>query len=173
VVPAHDGVAFTATLRWNRKIIGSIENDGHRGPDLFLPNTADGTMTTALEEFAGACTDARGETPTTEYLLGDLVTEYQTGRDIRRAAQRGHHTLRLMQDHESDGGPMCWAGEAAITEAPPTLAADPQRLRTHLLGNPHLAPDALAWWQLWDADADAGRWNDVTPRPAHLPADPR
>lgn len=170
--PTPDGVAFTATLRLNNTIVGSIENDGHGGPDMLLPHTATGYRATmaGLEEFAASCTDARGETPSVEYLLGDLVTEYQTGRDIRRAAKRGHHLLRLMQDYEGDDGPMGWADEAAITEVPPALAADPQRLRAHLLGDPRLAPDALSWWQIWDAGT--GRWNDTTPRPAHLPDDP-
>jgi hypothetical protein len=49
------------------------------------------------------------------------------------------------------------------------MAANRDRLRSRLLDHPRLAPDALAWWQIWDADT--GHWSDVTPRPAHIPAD--
>ncbi|MEV8504499.1 hypothetical protein AB0368_06660 [Actinoplanes sp. NPDC051475] len=168
----HDGVAFTATVRLNNKVIGTIENDGNGGPDQFYPSTADGhrTTTPALEAFAAACTDAQGETPDLELVLGDLVTEYETSRHIARAAKRGHVTLRMMQDHELDDGPMGWPSGAAFFAVPPATAANPDRLRTRLQREPDLAPDALAWWQIWDANAS--RWNDVTPRPEHLPADP-
>jgi hypothetical protein len=52
---AHDGVAFTATLRLHGTIIGTIENTGHGGPDTFFPSTADGyrEQVPALESFAG------------------------------------------------------------------------------------------------------------------------
>ncbi|MBG0568223.1 hypothetical protein [Actinoplanes aureus] len=142
----YDGVTFTATLRHNGKIIGRIENDGRGGPDIFSPNTAGGMreQRDALEAFAARCTDARGVTPDVELLLGDLVTEYQTSRAIARAAKRGNTLLRLLQDHESGDGPMGWASEAATTETSPAWAADRERLRAHLLGDPELAPHALA-----------------------------
>ena len=167
----HDGVAFTATLRLHNKIIGRIENDGHGGPDIFYPNTAGGMreQRDALEAFAARCTDARGVTPDVELLLGDLVTEYETTRAIARAAKRGNTLLRLLQDHEFGDGPMGWPSQTATTEARPAGAADRERLRAHLLGDPELAPPALAWWQIWDADSSS--WIDVTDRPAHLSAD--
>jgi hypothetical protein len=166
-----DGVAFTATLRLNGKIIGTVENEGVGGPDTFHPNDAHAlrTQMTALETFAAACVDAAGTTAELDIVLGDLITEYQTGRDITRAAKHGHALLRMMQDWQGDHGPMGWAVETAITEAPPTLAADHARLRSFLLGSRELAAPALAWWQIWDAGAR--RWSDVTDRPAHLPAD--
>jgi hypothetical protein len=37
-VKTHDGVAFTATQRFNRTIIGTVENEGMGGPDLFHPD---------------------------------------------------------------------------------------------------------------------------------------
>jgi hypothetical protein len=167
----HDGVAFTATLRLNGKIIGHIENDGGGGSDIFYPNTAGGMreQRDALEAFAARCTDARGVTPDVELLLGDLVTEYETSRAIARAATRGNALLRLMQDHDYGDGPVGWPFQTATTEARPAGATDRERLRAHLLGDPELAPPALAWWQI--GDADANRWIDVTNRPAHMPAD--
>jgi hypothetical protein len=164
----HDGVAFTATLRRNGKIIGTVENDGRGGPDIFYPNTAGGMreQRDALEAFAARCTDARGVTPGVELLLGDLVTEYQTSRAINRAAKRGNTLLRLLQDHEFGDGPMGWPSPAATTETRPVSAADRESLRADLLGDPELAPPALSWWQLWDALES--RWIDVTGRPAHL-----
>lgn len=170
-IPTPDGVAFTATLRLNRTIIGTIDNSGMGGPDTFTPNTTDGYrhLVAALDDFATRCTDIRGETPDVEFLLGDLVTEYQTTRDIARAAKRGNVLLRMMQDHEGTDGPMGWASEGAITEMSPAMAADRERLRTSLLSHQELAPHDLAWWQLWTADN--GRWNDVTSRPVHLPTD--
>ncbi|XVV10898.1 hypothetical protein ACQP2X_39580 [Actinoplanes sp. CA-131856] len=167
----HDGVAFTATLRLNRKIIGRVENEGRGGPDTFFPNTA-GRMQEqrdALEAFAAGCTDARGVTCDVELLLGDLITEYETSRAIARAAKRGNTLLRLLEDHEFGDGPMGWPSATATTEVRPAWAADRQRLRAHLLGDPELAPPALAWWQIWDADSS--RWIDVTGRPAHLLSD--
>jgi hypothetical protein len=164
----HDGVAFTATLRLNNKIIGTIENDGRGGPDIFYPHTASGMreQRDALEAFAARCTDARGVTPDVELLLGDLVTEYQTSRAIARAAKRGNTLLRLLQDHTFGDDPMGWPSPTATTETRPSGAADRERLRAHLLDDPELAPPALAWWQIWDADAS--RWIDVTDRPTHL-----
>ncbi|WP_430788174.1 hypothetical protein [Actinoplanes sp. G11-F43] len=164
----HDGVAFTATLRRNGKIIGQIENDGCGGPDIFYPNTAGGVreQRDALEVFAARCTDARGVTPDVALLCGDLVTEYQTNRAIVRAAKRGNTLLRLLKDHELGGGPMGWPAAAATTEARPAGAADRVRLRAYLLGDPELAPPALGWWQIWGAGEN--RWIDVTDRPAHL-----
>ncbi|MET8147852.1 hypothetical protein ACIBSW_24860 [Actinoplanes sp. NPDC049668] len=168
----HDGIAFTATLRLNKKIIGRIENHGCGGPDTFYPNSACGyrQQMETLEAFAALCTDARDGTPTLEAVLGDLVTEYETSRDIARAAKGGHILLRMMQDHEFGDGPMGWPSPGASTEAPPALAADHARLRAFLLADPDLAPHALAWWQTWNADT--GTWTDVTSRPPHLPADP-
>jgi hypothetical protein len=164
----HDGVAFAATLRLNGKIIGQIENDGRGGPDIFYPNTAGGMreQRDALEAFAARCTDARGVICDVELLLGDLVTEYQTSRAINRATKRGNTLLRLLEDHEFGDGPMGWPSMAATTEARPAWAADRERVRAHLLGDPELAPPALGWWQVWDALES--RWVDVTDRPAHL-----
>jgi hypothetical protein len=164
----HDGVAFTATLRLNGKIIGQIENDGRGGPDIFYPTTAGGMreQRDALEAFAARCADARGITPDVELLLGDLVTEYQTSRAINRATKRGKTLLRLLEDHEFGDGPMGWPSMAATIEARTAWAADRARVRAHLLGDPELAPPALGWWQLWDA-GESG-WIDVTDRPAHL-----
>jgi hypothetical protein len=167
----HDGVAFTATLRLNRKIIGTIENEGMGGPDTFHCNDAHayGRHTTALETFAAQCIDAEGDVPEVEYLLGDLVTEYQTGRDIARAAKRGNTLVRLLQDDEDDNGPLGWARETDLFEIPLTAAANRGKLRAGLLGNTRLAPPPLGWWQVWKADQS--RWTDVTDRPGHIPAD--
>jgi hypothetical protein len=121
-----------------------------------------------LQEFAAHCVDARGTTPDLEFVLGDLVTEYQTGRDIARAAKRGNALLRMMQDSDGEDGPMNWPVEAAVTEAEPALAADHAKLGSCLLGSRELAPSGLAWWQIWDVDAD--RWTDVTDRPVQLSA---
>ncbi|GAA4595800.1 hypothetical protein BJY16_001798 [Actinoplanes octamycinicus] len=168
----HDGVAFTATLRLNKKAIGVIQNAGRGGPDTFYSNTAGDHRQKHqdLEDFAALCTDPRGTTPTLDSVLSDLVAEYETSRDIARAAKRGNTLLRLMTDHELGDGPMGWPSPAAYTETSPALAADHERLRASLTEDEELAPSALAWWQIWDATA--GRWIDVTPRPAHLPADP-
>ena len=166
----HHGVAFTATLRLHRSIIGTVENAGVGGPDLFHPSHQGDyrEQMSALQEFAADCLDARGTTPELEFVLGDLVTEYQTGRDIARAATRGNTLLRMMQDGDDDNGPLHWPVEAAVTEAEPPLAIDHAELRSRLLSSRRLAPSRLAWWQIWDADA--GRWTDLTDRPAHLSA---
>jgi hypothetical protein len=168
----HDGVAYVATLRLNNTIIGRVENEGRGGPDTFYPNTADNyrQQIDTLEEFAQRCTDARGGTPPLESVLSDLVTEYQTTRDIARAARRGNALIRMMRDHELGDGPMGWPSPDTWTEAPPALAADYDKLRACLLKDPQLTPHDLAWWQIWNADTST--WVDVTARPAHLPADP-
>lgn len=167
----HDGVAYVATLRLNRKIIGRIENEGRGGPDTFYPSTAGNyrQQVRAMEAFAALCTDARGGTPPMEAVLSDLVAEYETTRDIARAARRGNVLMRMMRDHELGDGPMGWPSPGVWTEAPPALAADHDKLRASLLEDPELAPDDLAWWQIWNADTST--WVDVTARPAHLPAD--
>lgn len=55
-----DGVAFTATLRLNGKIVGTIDNEGRGGPDTFHPtaSTAEGYRDNrdAVEAFAAHCT---------------------------------------------------------------------------------------------------------------------
>ncbi|GIM90129.1 hypothetical protein [Paractinoplanes toevensis] len=167
----RDGVAFTATLRLNRKIIGTVENDGVGGPDTFHPNhaLANAGQQAALETFAAQCTDAEGHTPDVEYVLGDLVIEYQTRRNIARAAKRGNTLLRLMQDHEDGNRPQGWASVTGLLETAQTVAANRGRLRASLLGHTRHAPPPLGWWQLWQADQS--RWTDLTDRPAHIPAD--
>jgi hypothetical protein len=166
----HDGVAFTATLRLNGKIIGTIENEGMGGPDTFHANDAltYGRQTAALETFAAQCIDAEGSVPDVEDLLGDLVTEYQTGRDIARAAKRGNTLLRLLQDHEDDNGPLGWASETDLLEIPLTTATNRGKLRVGLLCHTRLTPPPFGWWQVWAADKG---WTDITDRPAHIPAD--
>lgn len=163
----HDGIAYTATLRLNGKIIGNIENKGHGGPDTFYPTNsptpaAHWDTINALEAFATHCIDSRGEPTSLEYVLGDLVTEYELTRDIRRAAKNGDSLLRMKDDYGADGWPIM----VLTTEAPDEFVADRDRLRAYLLGSPKLKPSPTAWWQLWDPTA--GRWVDVTDRPAHL-----
>ncbi len=84
----------------------------------------------------------------------------------RCSTKRGNILLRLLEDHEFDDGPMGWPSMAATIEARSASAADRERMRAHLLGDPELAPSALGWWQVWDALES--RWIDVTDRPAHL-----
>ena len=123
-----------------------------------------------LEAFAAHCLDAHGETPPLEMVLGDLVTEYQTSREIARAAKRGNVMLRMMEDFEISGDPAGRPSPTASIPARAKAAADHELARAALFNDPDLRPSALAWWQIWDADQS--RWIDVTTRPAHLPPDP-
>lgn len=161
----HDGVAFTCTLRLDKKIIGTVENGGTGGPTLFYPTTTEYRATAdAFEAFAAHCKDERGNTPLGETVLDDLITEYEFTRDITKAAKRGHVLLRQIHDYEGDDGPMGWPSVYSITDYPAAAAGDRAKLAADIAK--HVPPGPLGWWQIWEADNN--RWVDVTPRPAHL-----
>ncbi len=164
----HDGVAFTATLRHDKKIIGTVENSGRGGSTFFYPNEkglAD-REDAKLEAFWQHTLDDRGKTPMELGAIFDaLITEYEFTRDAAKAAKRGNILLRQMTDYESDEGPMGWPSIYSTTEAPASWAtADPAKVAAQIAK--HVGIDALGWWQRWDADT--ATWIDVTDRPAHL-----
>jgi hypothetical protein len=152
------GVAFTATLRLQRQVVGTVENEGSGGPTTFYPHGRATFGHRHLDQYAAGCRSATGETVTAEHVMDDLVTEYETGRSIRRANAKGKTLLREMEfiyddDDQPVGEPFA-AGQA--TCRPPLNLAD----RAALLRQ--LPPSAgHRWWQIWTG----ARWEDLTPRP--------
>lgn len=165
-----DGVAFTATLRLNGKIVGTIDNEGRGGPDTFHPtaSTAEGYRDNrdAVQAFAAHCI-RNGEPTDLEWVLGDLVTEYENTRDIKKAAKAGNVLLRMMEDWRGDDEqPMRMPSAETYFAIPAAEAADRAKLARRIAKTADMVPHDLAWWQLWDAETN--EWVDITERPAHL-----
>lgn len=157
----HDGVAFTATLRHDRQVVGTIENQGTGGGTWFIPTHRATFGDTDLRAFADACRTAAGTVPTVEEILDDLVTEYDTSRAIRRAQRAGRTLLRLYDyiydEHDQPFGEPIIHSEA--TAVPPTTDRARQALIAELTTNVPAGPHA--WWRIWNGHA----WDDLTPRP--------
>jgi hypothetical protein len=114
-LPMSDGVAFTATLRLDGKRVGVIENDGHGGGPLYLPDPGSRFGYGELNAFAAACRHDN-DGVCTEAVLNDLVTEYDLTLRITRATATGATLLRLVT---ADG----YTGSTTRPAAAPTQAA--------------------------------------------------
>jgi len=145
-LPTSNGVAFTATLRLDRKQVGVIEDSGRGGGPLFSPWPDTGFGFTELNAFAAACRH-HGEPVSTERLLGDLVTEYDLARQLRRATAHGGTLLRLIH---SDWGV---SSVAALRAVPGTPAA-----RRAVAAELSHADDGSRW-DIWKGQA----WEPPTP----------
>lgn len=165
----HDGVAYAATLRYDGKTIGTIENQGTGGPTTYYPNslrTQPGHHSREdLDAYAAQCTTDAGEPESAEMVLDNLVTEYEWPKRIAKAAAKNRIVLRFMT-HLVDG-------DHTVGEPYPTyevqvaahLLDKPDVLRTVLLRDGATGP--VSWWQVYDGTA----WRDATERPAIVPAD--
>lgn len=157
----HDGVAFTATLRHDRRIVGVIENQGTGGGTWFIPTHRATFGDADLQAFADACRTTAGTVPTVEEVLDDLVTEYDTARTVGRVQGRGRTLLRLYDhiydEHDQPLGEPIIHSEAtapfpATEQARQALISD---LRAKVPAGPH------AWWGIFNGRT----WDDLTPRP--------
>jgi hypothetical protein len=163
---SHDGVAFVATLRYDGKPIGTIENGGTGGPTLFHPkmlrNDPGYHPETLLDLYAADARTEQGDPADLEAVLNDLVTEYDWPKRIAKADKLGRTIGRMMINDEHIG-----AYTVAMVElGRPYPALDLEQARTGLLNGKNWPGDD-GWWQLWTGTA----WVDATPRPATVPAD--
>jgi len=95
-LPMADGVAFTATLRLDGRIVGTVENNGTGGATTYDPVALSPFRRRDVQEYAARCRTSAGHTVLDEDLLDALVTEFQTGQAIAAATRTGRSTVRLM-----------------------------------------------------------------------------
>lgn len=167
----HDGVAFTANLRADRKIVGTIQNEGYGGPTGFYSHNPDVFGDAQVEQYAARCRTEEDHIVDYETLLNTLIDEHDWERKTRSADRRRQLLLRQMghlmasDDEVYDGQPPYPQGDALYT-APATGAPKWAAIGAHLLKEAPL-PDTYSWWQGWTGD----RWIDLTARPASVSPD--
>ena len=144
-IPMHDGVAFTATLRLDGRRVGVIEDEGRGGGAQFHPDPGAGFGYDELNTFAAACRrDHRAVS--TESVLGDLVTEYDLTRRVKRATAKRGTVLRLVG---ADG----YAIELATVRVMPRTDYQRQRVADEL------GPPSEGHWEMWNGQA----WQPLNP----------
>lgn len=156
-----DGVAYTATLRKDGRIIGTIENSGHGGPTTFYPKDRATYGYDELNAWVAQCRDADGNAAYPESVLEDLVTEYEIGREVAKLAKVGRTMLRLMDyfwgsDDRPIGAP--FMSNSATATAPRTEALRAS-LRDSVVARYGIGSE-YGWWQIWTGEA----WEDLTER---------
>ncbi len=146
----HDGVAFTGTLRWQGKIVGTIENQGTGGGTWARIHdaTADAVLTSWVSAARYEDRDAGGEE-----VMDDLISEYDWGKQIKAAEKKNGTALRLMVAEAELEGMRPYPYTFIIWSAPVT-DANKERVLARLGdggGNP--PADARLWWQVWNGEA--------------------
>jgi hypothetical protein len=166
-LPTADGVAFTATLRLDRTIVGTIQNEGMGGPTGFHPGGSPAFGYRDLSAFVAACRTSTDQPASEDEVLDGLVTEFLTAKRIRRAQQAGRCALRLMAPLVADDPA---AGFYPVAEADAAMPSGPDAravLAYQILRQS--APAVGEWWQVWTGQ----RWEDLTERPGHTSAEDR
>lgn len=158
-----DGVAFTANLRVNNKIVGVIENSGHGGMTLVFFHDRRSWGDVDLAAHAAQCRTEEGEPVNSENLVDELVNEHDFAAKVAAAQRRGRTVLRMMGyilsgDDRAEGFPP-YPQDMAGSAMP---RSDAQWAELTRLVQNKLAPHADAWWQAWTGQ----QWRDITPRPA-------
>lgn len=155
-----DGVAFSANLRVNNRIVGLVENQGHGGGTWLRADDRRVYGEVHSADYAARCRSEEGEPVTVENLLDALVDEHDWTRRIAAAGRRGAMVLRLM-DHALSGTerlpdfPPYPHDRATIANARVPWPLLVKRVLAEIPPGPH------GWWQAWTDE----RWQDVTARP--------
>ncbi len=155
----HDGVAFNANLRHNKKRVGVVENHGTGGMTFFYADNPKVFCEKHLDEYAARCRTEEGNKLDSENLLDTLVEEDQTQRSIDRLGRQGKTYLRLFD--ATYGAP--YGSDSASCRMP---ANDNQwkTLARQLQGSTDMQAGPNQWWQGWTGD----QWIDLTARPASV-----
>jgi len=153
-----DGVAFRANLRLDGRIVGTIEDAGRGGGPMFYPRNSTVFGHNEMDAFAAQCTTRWG-LHETEYVLGDLVDEYDTARTVARNAKAGKITCRLMSPMTETSNDMYCTDFATFSQLTPprNLAASAAALGRGC--QRLIATRPRQTWQVWDADAQ--QWTDL------------
>jgi hypothetical protein len=162
------GVAYTANLRVNSRIVGLIENHGTGGMTSFYAGAWRVFGETHLDEYATHCRTEEGGPVTTENLLDQLIDEYDWARKVVDARRKRLVLLRLM------GWPVFGAGPPDLQFPPGPLneatgaipRTDKQWAEATKQVNAKMPPGPHAWWQAFNGEC----WRDVTKRPKGVPA---
>lgn len=97
-IQTHDGVALTATLRRNGKIVGTLEDQGYGGGINFYGRSVDyeRDFNEAIGHIGIVTTDAPFDSPewarwfylhTPDGILEALISEYELARELKRHAK--------------------------------------------------------------------------------------
>ncbi len=152
------GVAYTATLRLDGRIVGTVENEGCGGETMFQSRPGAGFGYADLDTYAAQCRTVGGAT-STESVLNALVDEFDTARLVAKAAKAGRITCRLLSRISVDS-PVIYATDHATLKAeraPRTPAEKAELGRNCHQMTP--AQPGQSRWQVWDADA--AQWIDL------------
>jgi hypothetical protein len=132
-------------------VVGTIHNKGNGAPTRYHPAATSTFGHQPLADFVADSRTAKGQPMTEEYLLDELITEYEHGREIAEAARAGRSALRLMaplgEGEHLDGE--YYAAQhttAAKVATPAHRAALVRQLQQHAPAGPG------EWWQLCYAD---------------------
>ncbi len=155
------GVAFTATLRLDGRVVGTIEDQGNGGGPMFEPRHGAGFGHAEFAAFATRCRTSWGGNDV-ESVLGDLVDEYDTGRIVARNAKAGKLSLRLMSPI-TEGSADLYCADLATYPSPRVPRTDAERAALGQSCQRHTATGPGQTWQVWDADT--AQWIDL-PGPA-------
>ncbi|MFG1926849.1 hypothetical protein [Cryptosporangium sp. NPDC048952] len=153
------GVAFTAGVTLDGRPVGAIHNSGHGGATVFAPLDRAAFGRAELDEYVQASRTSRGALVTTEWVLEELITEYEGDRHIDRAATSNQLAVRRLVKRTIDLSPNTTVFDVSSLRTVPSDAA--RRHRTGLAGLLP-APESDQWWQVWTTD---NGWTDVTTRP--------
>lgn len=155
-----DGVAYTAKLRVDNRIVGLIEQGGHGGPTLFQAGDWRTYGERELAAYAAACRFETGSPVDMENLLDFLVEEFDCAKRVAAAAVKGKMVLRLLDaDGVADlGWPPQTVSEWSCRK--PRSEAHWGEMSRQIVVKAG-KPEAAQWWQGWDGQ----QWRDVTARP--------
>jgi hypothetical protein len=157
-MPTHSGTAWAADLTIDRRLAGSIENDGNGGPTTYFGLNSSPFNWQDLLDFVLACRH-QGQTPTEEFVLNALVDEYDLAHQVAEALA-AHATMVRLLDGMDQTLQTHLVRPIPITRAHwDTIAAQVQAL-------PRSSPEGRTW-QLWTGDAWCHLADALPNPPAH------
>lgn len=155
------GVAFSANLRVDNRIVGLIENLGDGGGTWLRADDWRAYGEDQLAAYAARCRSEHGDPITAEDLLDTLVDEHDWASQIRAARRRGLMVLRLMGRPPSAADVSSYPQDITRVDAQAPWALVVRRMPLIMPPGPH------GWWQAWTDE----HWRDVTPRPVGVRTD--
>ncbi|EXG81984.1 hypothetical protein [Cryptosporangium arvum] len=169
--PTPDGVACTATISVNDEAVGLLHNDGRGGATVFHSNGNPRFGPADMTAFVAACRTHNGGVLAAEWVFEELISSWSLEYAIQVARRTGHRVIRALDA----------IGEAESAESLVVLNGA-HRLVGTLAGSgrdaliAHLTATSYGneqrWWQVWtELRPRHGAWQDLTHRPAGVPAD--
>jgi hypothetical protein len=151
-VALTNGVAWTATLVLDARVVGQVENAGQYGETFFRPFARREFGEDELRAFAARCRSEDGEPANVEAVLEALVHEYEGEGVVRGYARRNQVPLRLLTT--LPGSRTRYPGEF---RGVPVLGDSSTRLGAARSAVRAIPTDRTGTWQIWAGQG----WEDV------------